>query len=599
MNKHKNKPRHILVAVAWPYANADIHQGNVTGSYLPADIYARFHRLLGNQVFMVSGSDSHGTPVTVKAEVEGKTPQEVFNYYHLRFLELFQKLGLSYDLFTHTDTENHHQVSRDLFLVLLKNGYLYRKVTAQMYSSKTGKFLPDRYIEGTCPVCGYAWARGDQCDNCNTLFESASELIEPHSKVDDSILELRDTEHYYLDLAKLADDGLADWIVEDKEYWRPQVINFARNLVLNEGLHGRAVTRDMNWGIAVPVEGWHGKVLYVWFEAVIGYLSASIEWANNQDRPDAWKEWWYDQDARTYYFVGKDNIPFHAIIWPAELLGLGRIYEENESKRLNLPYDVPANEFMNMEGRKISGSHNWGVWMLDALERFDPDPLRYYLTVTMPETRDSDWTWEGFIERNNNELVANWGNLVNRVLNMTRRYFDGRVPEPGELSDMDGTLLASVDRGFDEVASLYDACKFRAALQETLTLATRVNQYLEETSPWMTAKSDLEATARALHTALQAINGLKILFSPVLPFTSQALHKMLGEDGELFGVQKVETYRESVRSHVALTYDGAAAVGQWKRTTIPPGRQLPKPRPLFKKLDPSIAEEELARLESA
>ena len=598
MIKQKNIPRHILVAVAWPYANADIHQGNVTGSYLPADIYARFHRLLGNQVFMVSGSDSHGTPVTVKAEVEGKTPQEVFNYYHLRFLELFQKLGLSYDLFTHTDTENHHQVSKDLFLVLLKNGYLYRKVTAQMYSSKAGKFLPDRYIEGTCPVCGYARARGDQCDNCNTLFESASELIEPHSKVDDSVLELRDTEHYYLDLAKLADDGLADWIAEDKEYWRPQVINFARNLVFNEGLHGRAVTRDMDWGIAVPVEGWHGKVLYVWFEAVIGYLSASIEWANNQGRPDAWKEWWYDQDARTYYFVGKDNIPFHAIIWPAELLGLGRIYEENESKRLNLPYDVPANEFMNMEGRKISGSHNWGVWMLDALERFDPDPLRYYLTVTMPETRDSDWTWEGFIERNNNELVANWGNLVNRVLNMTRRYFDGRVPEPGELSDMDETLLASVDRSFDEVASLYDACKFRAALQETLTLATRVNQYLEETSPWMTAKSDLEATARALHTALQAINGLKILFSPVLPFTSQALHEMLGEDGELFGVQKVETYRESVRSHVALTYDGAVAIGQWKRTTILPGRQLPKPRPLFKKLDPSIAEEELARLES-
>ena len=598
MIKQKNIPRHILVAVAWPYANADIHQGNVTGSYLPADIYARFHRLLGNQVFMVSGSDSHGTPVTVKAEVEGKTPQEVFNYYHLRFLELFQKLGLSYDLFTHTDTENHHQVSKDLFLVLLKNGYLYRKVTAQMYSSKAGKFLPDRYIEGTCPVCGYARARGDQCDNCNTLFESASELIEPHSKVDDSILELRDTEHYYLDLAKLADDGLADWIAEDKEYWRPQVINFARNLVFNEGLHGRAVTRDMDWGIAVPVEGWHGKVLYVWFEAVIGYLSASIEWANNQGRPDAWKEWWYDQDARTYYFVGKDNIPFHAIIWPAELLGLGCIYEENESKRLNLPYDVPANEFMNMEGRKISGSHNWGVWMLDALERFDPDPLRYYLTVTMPETRDSDWTWEGFIERNNNELVANWGNLVNRVLNMTRRYFDGRVPEPGELSDMDETLLASVDRSFDEVASLYDACKFRAALQETLTLATRVNQYLEETSPWMTAKSDLEATARALHTALQAINGLKILFSPVLPFTSQALHEMLGEDGELFGVQKVETYRESVRSHVALTYDGAVAIGQWKWTTIPHGRQLPKPRPLFKKLDPSIAEEELARLES-
>jgi methionyl-tRNA synthetase len=596
MTTFVDKPRHILVAVAWPYANSDIHQGNVTGSYLPADIYARFHRLVGNHVLMVSGSDSHGTPVTVKAEAEGKTPREVFDFYHGRFLELFQKLGLSYDLFTHTDTENHHRVSQDIFLTLLENGYLYRKVTAQMYSPKTSKFLPDRYVEGTCPVCGYDRARGDQCDNCNTLFESASELIDPHSKVDDSALELRETEHYYLDLAQLADDGIADWIADDKEHWRPQVINFARNLTLKEGLRGRAVTRDMDWGIPVPVEGWDDKVLYVWFEAVIGYLSASIEWSKNQDRPQDWKNWWYDLDARSYYFVGKDNIPFHAIIWPAELFGVRRLYEDDETNKLNLPYDVPANEFMNMEGRKISGSHNWGVWMLDALERYDPDPLRYYLTVNMPETRDSDWTWEGFVERNNGELVANWGNLVNRVLNMTRRYFDGQVPDPGLLNERDQTLLSAVDQGFDEIGRLYDACKFRAALQETLALATKVNQYLEETSPWLTVKSDPQTTARSLYTAIQAINGLKILFAPVLPFTCQCLHEMLGENGQLFGRPVIKDYKENTRDHVALTYDGSEAIGQWERTEIPVGRKLPKPSPLFRKLDPSVADEELARL---
>jgi methionyl-tRNA synthetase len=596
MTTFVDKPRHILVAVAWPYANSDIHQGNVTGSYLPADIYARFHRLVGNHVLMVSGSDSHGTPVTVKAEAEGKTPREVFDFYHGRFLELFQKLGLSYDLFTHTDTENHHRVSQDIFLTLLENGYLYRKVTAQMYSPKTSKFLPDRYVEGTCPVCGYDRARGDQCDNCNTLFESASELIDPHSKVDDSALELRETEHYYLDLAQLADDGIADWIADDKEHWRPQVINFARNLTLKEGLRGRAVTRDMDWGIPVPVEGWDDKVLYVWFEAVIGYLSASIEWSKNQDRPQDWKNWWYDLDARSYYFVGKDNIPFHAIIWPAELFGVRRLYEDDETNKLNLPYDVPANEFMNMEGRKISGSHNWGVWMLDALERYDPDPLRYYLTVNMPETRDSDWTWEGFVERNNGELVANWGNLVNRVLNMTRRYFDGQVPDPGLLNERDQTLLSAVDQGFDEIGRLYDACKFRAALQETLALATKVNQYLEETSPWLTVKSDPQTTARSLYTAIQAISGLKILFAPVLPFTCQGLHEMLGENGQLFGRPIIKDYKENTRDHVALTYDGSEAIGQWERTEIPVGRKLPKPSPLFRKLDPSVADEELARL---
>ncbi|MDX1662373.1 MAG: methionine--tRNA ligase [Candidatus Promineifilaceae bacterium] len=590
------KAKPILVCVAWPYASADIHQGNVTGSYLPADIYARYHRLRGNNVLMVSGSDSHGTPVTVKADEEGTTPEAVFQHYHHRFLELFQRLGLTYDLYTHTDTENHYRVSQDMFLKLLEKEYLYRKTTEQMYSPASDRFLPDRYVEGTCPVCGYERARGDQCDNCNTLFESASQLINPHSRMDDSALELRETEHFFLDLGQLAEDGLADWIQEDKEHWRPQVINFARNLILNEGLHGRAVTRDMEWGIPVPVPGYEHKVLYVWFEAVIGYLSAAIEWAANQGNPEAWKKWWYGDDARTVYFIGKDNIPFHAIIWPAQLLGVERLYEEDPDEQLNLPYDVPANEFMNMEGRKISGSLNWGVWMHDALERHDPDPLRYYLTVAMPETRDSDWSWGGYVERTNNELVANWGNLVHRVLNMTRRYFDGVVPEPGELAEADRALLAAVDEGLKTVGALYDAAKFRAAASEAMAVATKVNQYLEEMSPWKTAKSDMEATGRTLYTALQALNGLKIIFAPILPFTSQRLHEMLGEEGQLFGAQEVQTFEEDERSHTALTYDPTPAVGAWERTEIPAGRKLQKPNPLFRKLDESVVEEELSRL---
>lgn len=592
----QSKPEFILVSVAWPYASAEIHQGNVTGSYLPADIYARYHRLKGNRVLMVSGSDSHGTPVTVKAEETGKSPQEVFTYYHGRFLRLFQEFGLSYDLFTHTDTANHHRVSQDFFLNLLQGELLYRKVTPQMYSPVAGKFLPDRYVEGTCPNCGYDRARGDQCDNCNTLFESATELLNPRSKADDSALETRDTEHFFLDLPALSDNGLAEWIQDDKEHWRPQVINFARNFILDQGLIGRAITRDMDWGVPVPVEGFEHKVLYVWFEAVIGYLSAAIEWAEVSGEPEAWKQWWYNPNARTVYFIGKDNIPFHSVFWPAQLLGVRGLYHDDPDARLNLPYDVPANEFMNMEGRKISGSQNWGVWMLDALERYDPDPLRYYLTAIMPETRDSDWSWQGFVERNNSELVANWGNLVNRVLRMTQRYF-GAVPEPGPLTEEDEALLTAVDEAFDTIGALYDACKFRAALQETLRLSSQVNQYLEETSPWLSIKEDRAAAARALYVALQAISGLKTLFAPVLPFTSQTLHALLGEEGQLFGEAIITTVADKNGSHDVLTYEGVKAEGRWERLAVPAERQLPKPRPLFEKLDvDEVVAAEMARL---
>ncbi|MGD2177117.1 MAG: methionine--tRNA ligase [Anaerolineae bacterium] len=588
-------PEHILVAIAWPYASAKIHAGNVTGSHLPGDIFARYHRLAGNHVLMVSGSDSHGTPITVRAEKEGKTPRELFERFHHTFLELFQRLGISYDLFTHTDTETHHRVSQDFFLALLAQGYLYRETQQQMYSKAKERFLPDRYVEGTCPVCGYESARGDQCDNCNTLLD-AKELIDPRSTLDGSTPELRDTEHYFLDLPKLAREGLAQWLALNKDHWRPNVINFARNYV-GEGLQGRSITRDLQWGIPVPLESWEDKCLYVWFEAVIGYFSASVEWAHNCERPAAWKNWWYKPGAKTFYFIGKDNILFHAVFWPAELMGVKQLNEEDTSQVLNLPYDVPANEFMNLEGRGMSGSRNWAVWMDEALDRYDPDALRYYLTVAMPETRDTYWLWDEFVHQNNKGLVGTWGNLAHRALTFAFKRFDGQVPTPGEMDDVDATLLHEIEEGFDSVGELLAGCHFRAALAEVMGLAREANRYLEEKGPWFQIKEDREAAGTTIYVVLKAIDSLKILFAPFLPFSSERLHHYLGYQDKLFGRQYTETFEEEGgRIHEALCYDDGGAAGAWQPSELAAGHRLRKPKPLFETLDDSVIKEERARL---
>ena len=581
----------ILVAVAWPYANGSLHLGHIAGAYLPADVFARYHRLKGNEVLMVSGSDQHGTPITVRADQEGRPPKEIADRYHQDFLRSWQQLGISFDLFTTTDTPNHHAVAQDIFLKLREKGHIYQDTTQLLYCPTCTRFLPDRYVEGTCPFCSFQGTRGDQCDKCGKPLNPV-ELIDPYCRICSSVPEVRESEHFFLRLSAF-NDQLLEW-VRRQSHWRQNVLNFTIAF-LNEGLKDRAITRDIEWGIPVPVPGFESKRIYVWFEAVIGYLSASMEWAQRSGNAEKWRDFW-QRDCKSYYFIGKDNIPFHAIFWPAQLLGARGLYADDPQQHLILPYDVPANEFMNMEGQKISGSRKWYVPMLEALQRYDPDPLRYYLTAVMPETRDSDWSWQGFVERNNSELVSNWGNLVNRVLNMIQRYFQGVAPEPGPLTPTDSALLAAINAGFDAVGGYYDGCKFRAAAQELLRLSTLVNQYLEETSPWKTAKSDRTATGRALHTALQAINALKVMWAPILPFTSQALHEMLGETGTLFGAQKVKTYQESTRSHVALTYAGETAVGAWTRVEIPTGRQLPKPKPLFKQLDESIVETELSRL---
>ncbi len=588
----------ILVAVAWPYANSDIHVGNITGSYLPADIFARYHRLVGNQVIMVSGTDAHGTPVTVRADAEGTTPEEVYKRFHADFLELFQQLGLTYDLFTSTHTDFHFKVSQTIFLALQKNGYLYVERQKQWYAPAQKRFLPDRYVEGTCYNCGYPNARGDQCDQCGSLLD-ANQLIEPRSKIDGSTPELLETEHYYLDLAQLQ-PAIVEFLRARETYLRPNVLRQSLGQITANDLHGRAITRDLDWGIPVPVDGWESKVLYVWFEAVIGYLSAAIEWSQLKGKPDAWQEWWTNPDARAYYFIGKDNIPFHAVIWPAQLIGVGeefsQFYEERPNAPLTLPYDVPANEFMNLEGQKISGSRNWAVWGLDFLSRYDPDPLRYYLTANMPEAKDTDWDWDGFVHRNNDELVATWGNLANRVLSFCYKNWDGVVPAPGQLRPADQEILATVEAGFEVVGEHLNSVRLRAALGEAMRLASEVNKYLDQTAPWFEIKTDKNAAATTVYTALKAINSLKILFAPFIPFSSERLHRYLGYDGALFGTQFVEVQADRLGEHQVLRYRPDGARGHWEASQLEAGRPLVKPEPLFRKLDESVAEQERARL---
>ncbi len=595
-------PSNILIAIAWPYSNAEIHVGNITGSHLPGDIVARYHRLKGDNVLMVSGTDSHGTPVVLAADKEGVSVEEVYKKYHNGFLDLFLRAGISYDLFTTTHTDNHFKVSQSMFLALLDDGFLFKQFSKQWYSPSTGKFLPDRYVEGTCYICGYEGARSDQCENCGNVLDP-EKLINPHARTGDGALELRDTEHYYLDLSKLEPD-VKDFLRARADHMRETVLGESLSKIEAEGLKPRPITRDLDWGIPVPVKEpeWATKKLYVWFEAVIGYLSAAIEWAYISGAQDAWKEWWASAGARQYYFIGKDNIFFHTSLWPAELMGVGttfgRIFAE-EKFRLTLPYDVPANQFMNLEGKKISGSRKWAVWGRDFLSRFDPDALRYYLTINMPEYKDSDWDWGEFVTRNNNELVATWGNLVNRALSFSFKHWEGHVPDvdPAKLRPEDLRLLAAVEEGFNTVGSELEAVHLRAALQEALRVASLVNQYQDRTAPWSAIKKDREDAGLSIYTALKAIDSLKVMFAPFLPFTSQRLHEFFGYTEPLFGEQYLDTVDDSLGQHRVLRYRAPSGRGgQWKVSDLQPGQTLTQPAPLFKKLDESVAEEERARL---
>ncbi|MFH0914506.1 MAG: methionine--tRNA ligase, partial [Chloroflexota bacterium] len=442
----------IFIGVAWPYANGPLHLGHVAGAYLPPDIFARYHRTKGNEVLMVSGSDMHGTPITIRAEQEGKTPGEIAYRYHREFVESWQKLGISFDLYTHTDTSNHAAVSQDIFLNLLKKGHIYKATTSQAFCSECRRFLADRYVEGTCPYCGSTGARGDQCEVCGKPL-NAIELVSPRCRLCGTSPEFRNSEHFFLKLSAFR-DKLLPW-VHQQTHWRPSVLNFTYRY-LEEGLNDRAITRDIEWGIPLPLEGYEGKRLYVWFEAVIGYLSAAKEWAASSGDPEKWRLFWQEPGTKSYYFIGKDNIPFHTIIWPAMLMGYGG---------LNLPYDVPANEFLTIEGKKLSTSRNWAVWLPDYLSRYAPDPLRYLLSANMPETSDTDFSWREFVRRNNDELVATYGNLVHRVLTLTYRNFGGVVPQPGEIDGAGKELLDKARKTLDTVDGLLYRCHFKESIR--------------------------------------------------------------------------------------------------------------------------------------
>jgi methionyl-tRNA synthetase len=594
-------PENILIAIAWPYANAEIHVGNITGSHLPGDIVARYHRLKGDNVLMVSGTDAHGTPVVIAADKEGKPVEEVYKKFHNGFLELFSQAGISYDLFTSTHTENHFKVTQSMFLALQENGFLFKQFSKQWYSPSADKFLPDRYVEGTCYICGFAGARSDQCDNCGNVLEP-EKLINPRAKTGDGALELRDTEHFYLDLSKLEPD-VKEFLRERSGYMRDTVLGESLRKIESEGLKPRSITRDLDWGIPIPVPGWDGKRIYVWFEAVIGYLSAAIEWSHVSGQTNAWKDWWRNPAAKQYYFIGKDNIFFHTSQWPAELMGAGEQFMQifaEEPGRLTLPYDVPANQFMNLEGQKISGSRNWAVWGRDALSRYDPDALRYYLTINMPENHDSDWDWKEFVERNNGELVATWGNLANRVLAFCYKHWDGHVPQidPAALRPADLALLTAIEAGFECVGRDLEAVHLRAALQEAIRLASEVNKYLDTSAPWFEIKTDKEAAAKSVYTALKAIDSLKVMFAPFLPFTSEKLNGFFGYTAPLFGEQYTETVKDSLGEHTVLRYRSNRSAGSvsWKPSQLKPGAPLNQPAPLFKKLEESVIEEERARL---
>ena len=553
----------IFIGVAWPYANGPLHLGHVAGCYLAADVFARYHRMRGHDVLMVSGSDTHGTPITIRADQEGITPAEVVERYHAEFLETWKRLGITFDLFTHTNTENHERVVHDIFLSLLEKGYIYTDNMLLAYCPGCQRFLPDRYVEGVCPHCAYNRARGDQCDQCGHTLDP-QELHEAFCILCGGAPEFRESEHFFLKLSAF-EQPLLEWIRE-QPHWRSNVSNQTRSF-LEGGLKDRAITRDLTWGVPIPLEGYDGKRIYVWFEAVIGYLSAAVEWAANLGQESRWEDFWKDSATRSYYFIGKDNIPFHSIIWPAMIMGYGN--------DLNLPFDVPANEFLSLENRKFSTSQNWAVWAPDYLDRYDPDPLRYLLSINMPETGDADFSWAEFVRRNNEELVATYGNLVNRVLSFTYRNFDGQVPPAGQLDEVDRQVLESARSTLDEVGRSLESARFKAAIGQAFGLAQDANRYLDAKAPWRAIREDRADAANTLNVSIRVINCLKVALAPFLPFSSQKVHEFLGFDGAV--------------EQEAWDFEFLAGA-------IKGGTALRQPSPLYTKLDPEVVQQETVRL---
>jgi len=591
----------ILTAVAWPYANGPRHIGHVAGFGVPSDVYSRYMRMAGHDVLMVSGTDEHGTPILVQAEQEGVTPRALADRYNRMIVEDLHALGLSYDLFTRTTTGNHYAVVQELFRTDHANGYMIERTTTGAISPSTGRTLPDRYIEGTCPICGYDGARGDQCDNCGNQLDPA-DLVNPRSRVNGETPKFVETTHFFLDLPALA-EALGEWL-RTRTDWRPNVLKFSLNLL--EDLKPRAMTRDIDWGIPVPLAGWEenpNKRLYVWFDAVVGYLSASIEWARRSGDPEQWRLWWNDPAAVSNYFMGKDNITFHSQIWPAELLayaGRGaRGGNPGPFGELNLPTEVVSSEFLTMEGKQFSSSRGVVIYVRDILSRYQPDALRYFICAAGPENQDTDFTWAEFVRRTNDELVAGWGNLVNRTASLIHKNL-GAIPEAGELQPIDTALLEVTKAGFATVGELLAAHRQKAALTEAMRVVAEANKYLSDTEPWKLRKTDPERMRTVLHVAAQAVNDCRVLLSPFLPHSAQLVHEALGGTGTvspLPEIREVEDLDGGPTYPVLMgDYTLGETVAAWESAPIVAGTPVPAPRPIFRKLDDSVVEEELARL---
>ena len=596
----------VLTAVAWPYANGPRHIGHVSGFGVPADVFSRYQRMVGNDVLMVSGTDEHGTPILVQADAEGVSARELADRYNRVIVGDLQGLGLSYDLFTRTSTRNHYAVVQELFRTVHRNGYFVPKTTMSAISPSTGRTLPDRYIEGTCPICGYDGARGDQCDNCGNQLDPV-DLINPHSRINGETPKFVESEHFFLDLPALA-GALGSWL-QTRTDWRPNVLRFSLNLL--DDLRPRAMTRDIDWGIPVPLDGWRDrpdKKLYVWFDAVIGYLSASIEWArrygaNGKPDPEAWQRWWQGDEARSYYFMGKDNITFHSQIWPAELLAYDGKGERGGAPGtlggLNLPTEVVSSEFLTMSGSKFSTSRKTVIYVGDFLREYGPDALRYFIAAAGPENQDADFTWEEFVRRTNFELANEWGNLVNRSISMAHKNF-GQIPEPATLTDLDAELLRASEQAFTTVGDLLSRSRFKAASGEAMRVAGLANKYISESEPWKLG-GDPERQATVLHTALQVVDDAKTMLTPFLPHSSQQVFAALGGQGVWAAqpeIREVTDFDDDVEGagvpdvvqYPVITGDYAAEQATWARRPIEVGRPLTKPTPLFTKLDPKLGE---------
>ncbi|HET6404849.1 MAG TPA: methionine--tRNA ligase, partial [Candidatus Thermoplasmatota archaeon] len=540
----------VLVCVAWPYANGPLHLGHVAGSLLPPDIFARYWRMRGADVAMVSGSDMHGTPITVAAEKAGETPESFAKRYNESHRASLASLGIQFDLFTSTATANHREVVHDIFTTLLRQGHIVQRAMTAPYDPQARRFLPDRYVEGTCPHCGDPGARGDQCDNCGRTLDP-QELKDPRSKLSGAPPEYRETEHFFLRLPAF-EERLKAWVAKESAHWRANTINFTNNW-LADGLKDRPITRDMLYGVPIPLEGYDDKRIYVWFEAVVGYLSATREL-----HPTRWQDFWLDPKARAYYFLGKDNIPFHTIIWPAMLMG----YSDGKGQRYNLPYDVPANEFMNFGGAKFSKSKGNLITVDEVVAHFQPDAVRYYLGINMPEKGDTDWQWPDFVAKVNDELVGTYGNLAHRVLSFTRKHFTEVPPVGAPLDARDAALLSRIELTHATVTDLLAKVELKKALREIMALAGEGNRYVDEKAPWKLAKEDPEKLKTALHVALRLVRSLAVMSAPFLPHSADQLWRTLGEKGSV---------------HKAR-WDAA-------KDDLDAGQPLAEPQVLFTKLD--------------